>query len=114
MHSSCRPPSMSELIRDTVFGHFLRFVTRGKVLPYAEDKNPGLWREYVHHEMTGRMAHHGHVGEETGDETEEEKETRVEPQDSSQDTSRTRAGKGAGRNALGHTIDAEKGRDVSM
>ena len=108
--SSTKSKIMTELVRDTVFGHLLRLITHGKVLAYAEDKDPDLWKKYVHHEMTGRMAHHGHVGEET----QEEKETRIDDQDSSQERSSCRAGSGADRNVLGDRIDPEKGRDVSM
>ena len=101
---------MSELIRNTVFGHFLRLITRGKVLPYAEDKGPSIWKDYIHHEMTENIAHHGQIGEEA----QEDKETRTDPQNSSEDTSRTRAGNNSRTNAVGHMIDLEKGRDASM
>lgn len=55
---------MKELIRDTVFGHALRFVTRGKVLQYGEEKDPELWKQYIDKKASGNMAHHGTPGEE--------------------------------------------------
>jgi MFS transporter, DHA1 family, multidrug resistance protein len=55
---------MIELIRDTVFGHLLRPTSKGKVLPYEEDRDPSLWKRYIDTEKSGRMAHHGHTGEE--------------------------------------------------
>ena len=64
---------MFELIRDTVFGHLVRFVTRGKALPYPGDKNPDYWKQYVHHEKTARVARHGHTDvSENEDEPKEE------------------------------------------
>ena len=55
---------MSELIRDTILGHFLRLGTRQKVLPYEEDRDPSLWKRYVDKEKSGNMAHHGYVSPE--------------------------------------------------
>lgn len=46
---------MKELIRDTVLGHFLRLITKGKVLPYAEDRDPSLWERYIDKEKSGRV-----------------------------------------------------------
>ena len=61
---------MLELIRDTTLGHLLRVVSRQKVLPYAEDRDPSLWERYVDKEKSGNMAHHGHVGpSDEGDKT---------------------------------------------
>ena len=61
---------MKELVRDTVFGHFLRLVTGGRVLPYEEDRDPSLWKRYIDVEKSGRMAHHGHTEDEEEDEEE--------------------------------------------
>lgn len=102
---------MSDLIRDTVSGHFLRIVSRGKLLPYAEDRDPSLWKEYVSFEKSNRMAHHGHTGVETPEEQQERQE-RLTP---SHETSRTRVGDGAEpTNLSGTKIDQEKGRDVHV
>ena len=135
---------MFELIRDTVFGHLVRFVTRGKALPYPEDKNPDCWRQYVDHEKTARVAHHGHTEEpEDEDESKEEpsqgreislihnnQETAGQiasdqPEDfgtrgqhrPSQVTSSsedTQIDHGQRTNDLGHIIDPEKGKDMNI
>lgn len=52
---------MSELIRDTAFGHLVRLVTRGKYLQYEEEKDPSLWKRYVNEEASGHLAHHGTI-----------------------------------------------------
>lgn len=52
---------MTELIRDTTFGHCLRFISRGKLLPFAEERDPSLWKQFVNEEASGNAAHHGTV-----------------------------------------------------
>ena len=102
---------MTELIRDTVFGHFVRIVSGGKILPYAEDRDPSLWRRYVHDEKTQRMAHHAHTDEQP------EAECRQGPRRSSSgQTSTTRAGDEdqVRTNALGHKVDPEHGKDTAV
>ena len=95
---------MTELIRDTVFGHLLRWVSGGKILSHPEDIDVGLWKKYVHHEKTARIASHGH--------TDEPEPTREWHQsDSSDDT------KGEGqprKNDLGMQVDPEKGKDLNV
>ena len=66
---------MAELIRDTVFGHFVRLITNNRYLQYAEEKDPSLWKRYIDREQTFNMARHGNV---TGPEELKEKES--EPQ----------------------------------
>lgn len=50
---------MTELIRDTTFGHLLRFVSKGKLLPFAEERDHSLWKQYMNEEASGNAAHHG-------------------------------------------------------
>ena len=102
---------MTELIRDTVFGHFVRIVSRGKILPYAEDRNPSLWRRYVHDEKTQRMAHHGQT-----DELPEEERRQGPRRSSSGQTLTTRTGDEdeMRTNALGHKVDPEQGKDTAV
>ncbi|KAI4164632.1 MAG: hypothetical protein LQ342_001606 [Letrouitia transgressa] len=96
---------MAELIRDTVFGHLLRIATRGRVLQYAEQKDPSLWRAYLSDEKTRGMAHHGQP----------EPTAHNEPVPSSEDSSRTRAGDDQHTNEVtGQRIDTEKGRDMNV
>ena len=108
---------MAELIRDTVFGHCVRFITKGRVLQYAEEKDPSLWKQYIDRDQTINMALYGNP---QGTEPEEKKhEGDTSP--SSEDSSQTRAGDVNQRehNQLHSTItaqrvDTEKGRDTTM
>lgn len=34
---------MAQLVRDSIFGQFLHFVSDGKLLQYQEQSNPSLW-----------------------------------------------------------------------
>ncbi|MCJ1288347.1 hypothetical protein MMC26_007702, partial [Xylographa opegraphella] len=102
---------MLELIRDTVFGHLLRYLSGGRLLSYAEDRDPSLWKRYVHDEKTMRMAHHGHTGDEQA----------VDQTDASQfpdgfprDSSTTRRESNIQTNALGHLVDPENGSDTNV
>lgn len=54
---------MIELIRDTVFGHFLRLISKGKIWPHEEDQDTSIWKHYIDTEKSGRMVHLGHTGE---------------------------------------------------
>ena len=75
---------MKELIRDTVFGHFLRIVSGGKMFPFEEDRNPSIWKRYIDKEKSGRMAHHGTTEEEQEEEKQEENDK--EKDDAANDT----------------------------
>jgi DHA1 family multidrug resistance protein-like MFS transporter len=118
---------MKELVRDTVLGHFLRIVTRGKVLPYEEDRDPSLWERYIDKEKSGRMAHHGHTEEEQDEEEADASDDSTQQQQragagegnataNTRDSSDTEVGSDdVQRNEVsGHPIDPEKGRDVSV
>jgi len=50
---------MTELIRDTAFGHLVRFVSRGKLLQYAEERDPSLYTRFIDEKKSGYLAHHG-------------------------------------------------------
>ena len=50
---------MKELFRDTVIGHFIRWLTRGEWLPHAEDLDPSLWRMYI---STEKSSHFSNIG----------------------------------------------------
>lgn len=36
-----------EIFRETVVGHLLRWASGGKLLPWAEDKDPSSWKMYI-------------------------------------------------------------------
>ena len=121
---------MSELIRDTAFGHLVRLLFGKKYLQYSEEKDPELWKKYVHEEKSGYVAHHGTVephaeGEDSDTEepptpgiggvrTRDDKEREDAEAYDSTSSSHTRVnGNGATYNmASGRKIDPEKGRDL--
>ena len=133
---------MKELFRDTTTGHVLRLITKGRILQYEEDRDPSLWQRYIDKEKSGRMAHHGHMGEEDKEEKDDEKndsgedgsgegrDESFENDSSAQRPTReqrnqgnshpsgsdTRVGAdGTHRNEVsGVPVDPEKGRDVSI
>lgn len=53
---------MTKLLRDNVFGHCSRFSTSTGCFQYVEEKDPSLWKQYMHVEKTGHMAGHGQLG----------------------------------------------------
>lgn len=112
---------MTELIRDTAFGHIVRFVSRGKFLQYQEEKDPSIWTKFIDEKQSGYLAHHGTTEPpEDGKELEtiggvrtredDEKEKRSESNGSSQ----TRVGEGNINRASGVKVDAEKGKDLDV
>ena len=50
---------MTDLIRDTAFGHLVRFATRGKYLQFAEEADPSVWTRYLDEKKSGYLAYHG-------------------------------------------------------
>ena len=107
---------MSELIRDTVFGHCVRLITRAKYFQYAEEKDPTLWKQYLHHEKTEHMARHGRLGQGgiSSDHSDGDNANIEDPELSSQHSSETRLGQLRTTNTIGQKIDQEKGRDVNI
>ena len=127
---------MNDLVRDSVFGHFLRFITGWKFFQYEEEKDPTLWHRYADKEESSNMAHHGSLepAEATKEATEEVQRTSAphsngqgtdptegndqeEPMPStSQNGSNTRASGTDQRinEFSGVPIDPEKGRDATI
>lgn len=109
---------MSELIRDTVLGHFLRLVTGKKVLLYEEEKNPELWKRYIQKEKSANVAMHGQPQP-----PEDEQEKQEDSEGVNQQNERDRSPSGSTSSAstvdndaqdlrLGKKVDQEKGKDV--
>ena len=108
---------MAELIRDTLFGHCVRFVTKGKYLQFAEEKDPSIWKRYLSSEKTGNMAHHGQLGQASDDSDDSSLKNEEKPEGSSetsQDSSDIRLEPLRTTNTVGQKIDQEKGRDVNI
>lgn len=120
---------MTELIRDTAFGHLIRLITNKRFLKFQEEADPSIWTRYIDEKKSGYLAHHGDTNPpEDGDmpeglggvRTREDQYTlqtppRLSTHDSS-DSSRTRVGDDSEKvnNASGMKIDPEKGRDLHM
>ncbi|KAJ9647931.1 GTPase-activating protein [Coniosporium tulheliwenetii] len=112
---------MSELIRDTVFGHLIRFISRGRLLKYAEERDPSLWKRYIDTEKSGYAAHHG-TTEPQGEDSDVEERSAEDrshntngEQSRSSSSSGTRVGEEDGviiNQASGVEVDSEKGRDI--
>ena len=123
---------MTELIRDTAFGHLIRFVSRGKYLKFQEEEDISVWTRYIDEKKSGHLAHHGNTEPpEDGAEMEgiggvrtREKENELQApldkrrlsDDKSIDSSRTRASdeEAAVNHASGMKVDPEKGKDVYL
>ncbi|KAH3980167.1 hypothetical protein HBI70_010540 [Parastagonospora nodorum] len=103
---------VADLIRDSPFGHIVRFVTRNKVFQYPEERDPEVWKKYVHQEKSGYMAHHGTTDppEEESEELQNAQGVRAREHNSSDSASRTQVGDGFNE-ASGVKVDPEKGRD---
>lgn len=56
---TCLYPIMSGLIRDSVFGHCMRLISRGKLFPYPEERDSSIWDTYVNSEKSTNMARYG-------------------------------------------------------
>lgn len=96
---------MSELLRDTVFGHAVRFMTKARLFQYAEENDPSLWKQYLDRKQTKNMALYGHPEDASPEEKHERENARVSETQSpangignganlSEESSQTRAGDG--------------------
>lgn len=106
---------MSELIRDTTLGHFLRFITRKRVLLYPEEKDPEIWKKYVNKQKSANMASHGQLQQPEDDEKKDENNTQnrsSSPSGSSRSSSTIRDDSAQVNEASGRPVDSEKGQDA--
>ena len=120
---------MMELIRDTAFGHLIRFVTKKKCLQYPEEKDLSIWTKYIDGKKSANLAHHGDrnpledgtdLGEGTGGVRPREHGALEPPPNarhgstSSSDSSRTRVSDENFNHASGGKFDPEKGQDYHL
>ena len=128
---------MTELLRDTTLGNFIRTVTHQRILPREEDRDPSVWERYVDKERSHSLARHETVDpeeeEKDVDELKDAEETNGVPKgnsNSQQTLQNTQADTGAARNSSdtrldsqgnerydevsGVRVDPEKGRDNSI
>lgn len=120
---------MSELFRDTAFGHLVRFASRGKYFRYEEEIDPSLYKHFIDEKKSGYLAHHGDTnapedGKEPetlgGVRTREDQYTGQGPprlstnRRSSSEQTRVDESNGNMNHVSGVQVDKEKGRDVHL
>ena len=119
---------MSDLFRDTVFGHAVRFIFKGRFFQFAEEKDASLWKQYLDRKQTKNMALYGDPSGQPHEDKHERESAPVSETHSransnadgakfSEESSQTRTGDGEHQlssTLTGQKIDPEKGRDVTM
>lgn len=108
---------MSEIVRDTVFGHLLRLATKGRVLQYAEERDATLWKQYIDRDQTKNMALYGNPEGVAAEEYQKEQVAGGPSEDSSSTQSANAGQREHGQlssTITGQRIDTEKGRDTAM
>ena len=120
---------MPDLLRDSVFGHLVRFLTKNRVFQYPEEKDPALWKRYLDREQTRNMALYGHPILSPEEQKEKDSQVQTPPQsasgfhtptDESADTlakekTQTLDGGHQMHSTLtNQRVDTERGRDASM
>ncbi|KAF2761648.1 MFS general substrate transporter [Pseudovirgaria hyperparasitica] len=111
---------MTELIRDTLFGHTIRFVSRGKYLKFSEERDPSLWKRYIDEKKSGYAAFHGSTEPPEGEEEvngiggvrtrDERRANGNRDSDASEKTSVD----GDVNHVSGVKVDPEKGKDIHL
>lgn len=120
---------MSDLFRDTVFGHAVRFFTKGTYFQFAEEKDPSIWKQYVDRNQIKNMALYGQPDDGPPEEKPQHESAPISETQShangngignganlSEESSQTRAEDGdqqLSSTMTGQKIDPEKGRDVT-
>lgn len=107
---------VADLIRDSPFGHIVRAVTKNKVFQYPEEKDPELWKKYVHEEKSGHVAYHGRTeAPEDRENIEELNNARgiSQREQNSRSSSQTQVGE-EHNEASGVRVDKEKGKDLNV
>lgn len=52
---------MASLMQDSIAGYAIRFLSKGHIFKYAEERDPSLWKQYTNKEKSSRMAYHGRM-----------------------------------------------------
>lgn len=118
---------VADLIRDSIFGHAVRLVTRNKCFQYPEERDPEYWKKYINAEKSAEMAALGktrtQLAREAGDtkptdtpvedEKKEENDLTASPNDSS--STLTEENNNLTRNlSSGKAVDPEKGVNADI
>jgi len=109
---------VSDLIRDSAFGHVVRLVSGNKLFAYAEEEDPSLLKQFLNEEKSGFAAYHGRTAAPDDDEQAQRvRQSMGTNQDTngneSEASSRTRID-GEFNEPSGVRIDPEKGRDLHI
>ncbi|KAF2722584.1 MFS general substrate transporter [Polychaeton citri CBS 116435] len=124
---------MTDLVRDTTFGHLVRYVTKNKYLQYPEEADPSIWTRFIDEKKSGYLAHHGtteppddgaslqgiggvRTREDQPDAERSAEQRPISGRTSSDNSSKTRLGSDTEgiNNASGIKVDPEKGRDAHI
>ena len=124
---------MADLIRDTLFGHFIRLVSKQRYMQYEEERDPSLWKQYLDRDQTHNYAQFGHTDLSEQEQKEKDErlantkplptsgaESKSPSSDSDQTTltdvpTRTTTHEHQLHSALtNQRVDTEKGRDLSL
>jgi DHA1 family multidrug resistance protein-like MFS transporter len=118
---------MKQTIRDTAFGHLVRFASRGKFLKYPEEADPSLCQDFIDPTKSGNLADHGTTGpREEGAEQEEvggngQQDSQSAQKTASRPSSSRQLSKEKGESddstinePSGVRIDPEKGKDAHL
>jgi DHA1 family multidrug resistance protein-like MFS transporter len=105
---------VSDLIRDSPFGHVVRLVTGQKFFAYPEERDPSLLKQFLNHEKSGFAAYHGRTqAPDDEDEAHRVRQSMVPNGDDSDRSSRTRVDADVNEPS-GVRVDTEKGKDVHV
>ena len=120
---------VADIIRDSFFGHVVRFASRNKVFQYPEEKDPSVASRYYNTEKTRNIARYGTTT--VPEKAEQEEESNAESPPESTNASKERQhDSGASdsdesqstriqmdrqvSNVTGTPVDPEKGRDLTV
>ena len=115
-----------DLVRDSAFGHVVRFVTKNKIYQYPEEKDPSIAIRYYNTEKTRNMARYGKPTrpEEAKEAEKESRSPSPSPVSTEQRTNNRHDSSGSETtrvsldhqvsNVTGTKVDPDKGRDVTI
>ncbi|TKA66501.1 hypothetical protein B0A49_06636 [Cryomyces minteri] len=106
---------MTDLLRDTFFGHCVRLATGNKYFQYYEESHPEEWERYVDREKSANLAHHGSVEPEKRQQRNNSNGGEAEYRNSASSSQTQVADYDASdKQASNEKADPEKGRDITL
>lgn len=115
---------MAELFRDTAFGHLLRAVSKNKILPYPEEQNPDIWKQFIDKKGSANLAKYGQTEEPKDDEKDDDKDNEKDSEkregsnggNETDSSERTRVGEQDARvnSVSGAKVNPEDGKDIHL